>query len=222
MRNNNKILFTRKLSSEQRSYADGLHIDDYSFISIEYSSYTPSVEEGEIPFVIFPSQNAVIAVKDSFIPRKNQIIYTVGHKTANMLNSLWHNEIHISESENAKGIIELIKKEKADNFLYFCGKRRLHTMENFFREEDKKYKLIEAYNTLNTPKEGLATSEYDILCFCSPSAVDSYLSLYEIDDNQQVISIGETTAAVLRSYSRNVYTAKKASVEAMLDYLKIL
>lgn len=222
MKNTPKILFTKELSQRQKEYAKGLHIEDYSFIGIEYLPYSLSLAHRQLPYLIFPSQSAVNAVKNSFSPIDSQVIYAVGHKTAKMLNELWNNEIRIAEPENAMGIASLIRRENTDDFLYFCGKRRLNIMEDFLTQESKKYKLVEVYDTLNTPQKGLITSKYDVLCFCSPSAVDSYLSLYEIIDTQHIVAIGETTATVLRTYTKNIHTVKKASVEAMLDYLKTL
>lgn len=219
MKNNCKVLFLKQLSNYQLvkcSYT----IDFFDFIKIrpiafEYIS-TPDDN------LIFTSKKAVDIVLGRHQLSNMQQVYAVGKKTQETLMKYgdFQNVKVPKIKQNSKGIIDLIKEDKTDNFVYFCGKKRLPYLEDYFKENAKKYKAMEVYDTLLSPPSGIDTEAYNWLCFCSPTAVFSYLGKYDILPKHKILCIGKTTAAVLNNYEKQLNIAPEPSVKSMLNYIE--
>lgn len=214
------ILFTKRLNRSEISFAGDLQIDSFDFIEIENLQLTHTFSDPLPPYLIFTSRNAVFCVAQTLPISSTQVIYAVGKQTAKTVQSLWRNEIRIPKDETADGLITLLEQENTNDFLYICGKRRRKTLEEFLIKETKKYRILEAYNTCLSPPENLPVEKYDILCFCSPSAVESYGSYYSFLPHHQTVAIGNTTANKLSEYTKQIEIAPQTSVKGMLDYLK--
>lgn len=216
---NSKVLFTTQIDSEQLLDNRSFSIDIYNFTRIQIIDFqTPEVLSKHC---VFTSKNAVEAVLDKVEIPSTQSIYAVGKKTKERLMR-YNNFQNIKtpdNTENAKGIIRLIEQEKSNNFLYFCGKRRLPDLEQYFIEKGKDYKLLEVYDTILSPPENLKTENYEWLCFCSPSAIESYLQHYQLLPSHKILCIGQTTAKAIENYENKVCIAPKTSIASMLNYL---
>ncbi len=212
------ILFTKKLTNKQKNILQ-ISIDNFDFIRINPIDFTCSLSSFQT--LIFTSQNAVKQVVNKIKIPVNQRIYVVGNKTKQSLLNLqdFKNIYQPEKDENAGGIIQLIEAHNTDDFIYFCGTKRVPTLEKYLKENAKKHQLIEVYDTCLSPTLGLDITQYEYLCFCSPSAVESYLSTYKIFPKHKILCIGKTTASVLRNYTKNIEIAPQASVESMLHYL---
>ncbi|MBS9768859.1 MAG: uroporphyrinogen-III synthase [Flavobacteriaceae bacterium] len=217
MEQKSTILFTKKLTEKQKKSL-AVPIDDFDFITIKPLDFECHLSPSQT--LVFTSQNAVKQVlKKIHIPLQ-QLIFVVGNKTKKMLLDYADFEnIKQPTHETARGIIQLIEEQNANDFLYFCGKKRLPTLENYLNKNGKKHQVIEVYDTCLTPTLKLYVERYRYICFCSPSAVESFVSTYKLTDKQQCICIGETTAKALRSYTKNIEIAPKSSVESMLEMI---
>lgn len=214
------VLFSRELTENQLNKLI-FPIDSFAFITIKYLDFylpPPSTSHR----LIFTSKNAVEAVLSQHKIATTQPIYAVGEKTKQkaLQYAAFQNIKTPDTQENTEALIKLLEKEKSNNFLYFCGKKRLPYLEQYFNQKKKQYKAIEVYDTLLSPPSGLNTANYQWLCFCSPTAVASYLKKYTILPFHKMLCIGKTTAAILQKHTANVTVAPKASVESMLNYLK--
>ncbi len=219
MAQKSRILFTKKLTDKQKKSLS-IAVDNFDFITINplvFECYSSPFQT-----LIFTSQNAVKQVLNNIEIPLNQPILTVGKKTKECLLSFgdFQNIQQPVEQENAEGIIKRIEQENTDDFLYFCGKKRLPTLENYLRKSNKKYQLIEVYDTCLTPTLGLDIGQYEHICFCSPSAVESFVSAYKLKGKHKCLCIGQTTAKALRSYTSNIEIAPQSSVESMLEVIK--
>ncbi len=218
-----RVLFTKKLTDNQKEKLN-FSIDDFNFITIKQLPFSTSLSPRK--HFIFTSRNAVKSFCKKYTLKIAQSIYAVGKKTKEelLLYSDFQN-IRIPENEeNSVGVIQLIEQEKSDDFLYICGKKRLPMkrlpiLEHYFEKNNKNYEILEVYDTVLSPTENLQVENYDYLCFCSPSAVESYLTAYEIFPKHKILCIGKTTAKSLYSYTRNLEIAPQAFVESMLRYL---
>lgn len=213
------ILFTKQLTDKQR-FSNTLNIEDYNFITIDELPFEyPSSPASHL---LFTSKNAVDAVLKQHKINKTQSIYAVGEATKNRLLS-YDKFTNIKTPENqsdAETLIELFKEDKANDFTYFCGKKRLPKLEDYFNENNIKYRIVEVYDTRLSPPSFLEVNKYEWLCFCSPSAVKSFQKKYEILPFQKTICIGKTTANALDNTNNVVEIAPNASIESMINYIE--
>ncbi len=214
-----KVLFTKKIVEKHLFFNDFL-IESYEFVRIVPLDF--KLPSSPLQHYIFTSQNAVTAVCKKQSIDTMQSIYAVGEKTRDKLLEFadFHDIKIPKEKENAEGLIAQIEEDKSDNFLYFCGKKRLQKLEQYFVATAKNYQIVEVYDTLLTQPKDIATERYEWLCFCSPSAVESYLQSYELLPHHKILCIGATTAKVLEYKTNTIHIAPKASVESMLKYLE--
>lgn len=214
------VLFTKQLTSRQQK-GHACVIDSHSFIKINYLPYEfPSLTLAKS--LVFTSKNAVDAVLEKNRIEKVQPIYVIGKKTKKSIEKYGKfQNIRVPKIEqNAEGLISLIQEDKTDNFVYFCGKQRLPFIENYIKENKKECEVVEVYDTLLSPPLNLNIDKYSWLCFCSPTAVFSYLEKYEILPQHQILCIGNTTAMALQKYEKQVFISPEASVESMLNYIE--
>lgn len=217
-----RVLFTKKIAEEQlcELQETNIHITSYDFIKIKKCAISLHTEEMALPYLIFTSRNAVYIASHYFKPTPTQIIYAVGKKTAETVKKIWGHESKVPLSEDADGLVDLLKHDAADNILYFCGKKRRKTLEKYFSESSIRYSCKESYETILCQPVGLSAKVFDILCFCSSSAVESYLKSYRIFPHHETLAIGRTTAKYLKKYTKKIKVAPEASVDSMINYLK--
>lgn len=215
-----KVLFCKKIT-ENQLYKVDFEIDECDFIRVKQLAF--KIPLPHCKHLIFTSQKAVDAVLSRYEIPTTQSIYVVGKKTrAKLLEYAdFHNiKMPSLSHENSAGLIELLESDKSDDFLYLCGKRRLATLEKYLEKSRKIYKIVEVYETeLFTPLD-LTVEDYTWICFCSPSAVDSYVEKYPILPFHRVLCIGKTTANRLIGVTQNITIAPEASIESMLKYLE--
>ncbi len=214
-----RILFTKKIA-EKHLFSNDFLVESYEFVrTLPLDFKLPS---SPLQHYIFTSKNAVTAVCEKQIIDTMQSIYAVGEKTREKLLEFanFQNIKIPQEKENTEGLIAQIEEDKSDNFLYFCGKKRLQKLEQYLITTGKNYQIVEVYDTLLTQPTNITAECYEWLCFCSPSAVESYLQSYELLPHHKILCIGTTTAKALQNKTNTIHIAPKASVESMLKYLE--
>ncbi|NOU58391.1 uroporphyrinogen-III synthase [Marinifilum caeruleilacunae] len=220
-----KILFTRQLSDKHYDFGKklGLSIEDYPFIEIEikhlHDEEIRAIEQDRNASWIFTSKNAVQSLVDSlanlsdFTDRK---CFAVGEKTAETLRN-YNFEVIVPDSHNALSLVDRLANESANtSYFYFSGNMRRKTISNFFLENDIHYREVECYKT-NLIQPDLDHLDFDAVCFCSPSAVLSFFSKYQLKEEIPCIAIGNTTAVKLLDYSENVAMSEKTNIYSMLE-----
>ncbi|PVX49934.1 uroporphyrinogen-III synthase [Balneicella halophila] len=215
-----RVLFTKKITNNQKNSIN-IALDCYDFISIEMLDFHFPTTTPASHFV-FTSKNAVDAVLSQYEINTTQSIYAVGKSTkAKLLEYAAFKNIQVPYNQyNAEGLIELFEQNNSNNFRYFCGKKRLPKLEDYFKTNQKKHQVIEVYDTILSPPSNLDTKNYQWLCFCSPSSIESFLTKYELLPHQDILCIGNTTAKVLNSHKNRIHVAKKATIDSMLNYLE--
>ncbi len=214
-----KVLFTKKINTKHLFFNNFL-VESYEFVHIVPLDF--KLPSSPFQHYIFTSQNAVKFVCNHHTIDTMQSIYAVGEKTQEkLLDFAEFQNIKIPPNkESAEGLILRIEEDNSDNFLYFCGRKRLQKLEQYFVATGKHYEIVEVYDTLFRQPSKIDTRHYEWLCFCSPSSVESYLQSYELLPHHKVLCIGTTTAKILENKINAIHIAPKASVEGMLKYLE--
>lgn len=204
------VLSTKKLSVNQRELLlnQGIGLVERNFISIVPLSFDiPTIP----PNIIFTSKNAVKAILDH--PLKKQLqqkkIFCVGEKTAEFLKK---HGFSISRSANCGSELasEIIKDFKAEEFLFFCGKRRHDELPKRLKGAEVKLTEIEVYDT--QPVSNKIDRNFDGVLFFSPSAVRSYCDQNDLF-NSVAFCIGTTTSEEAKKHTKNIVLASKPSIE---------
>jgi uroporphyrinogen-III synthase len=220
-----KILFTRKLSDKHFDFGNklGLSIEDYPFISIEFNHLPDELfrelEELSQASWIFTSKNAVESLIRS-LPNpsdfRDRKCFAVGEKTAEILRE--HNfEVIVPESHNVLSLVDCLEQESPDSsYFYFSGNMRRKTISNFFQENEINYREVECYKT-KLIQPDVEVLQFDAVCFCSPSAVVSFFSKYQLKEEIACIAIGNTTAVKLLDYTENVAMSEETNIYSMLE-----
>lgn len=218
------ILFTRSLNSEHLKYADelDLSVTAKTFIQIDLLSLSEKEEElinskSESNW-IFTSQNAVKVISKSislFQSLKDKKVFAVGNKTADELLKIGIEAI-LPEQHNSESLIELLEKHSPSSYIHFSGNLRQNIISNFMTEKELDFREIECYRTkLHQPN--INVDNFDAICFCSPSAVNSFFSKYKIKDTVPCIAIGNTTAVKLLDFSEHVVMSERTDVFSLLE-----
>lgn len=218
------ILFTRSLNSEHIKYADELEltVTAKAFIKIELLSFS----ENKIELInskpesnwIFTSQNAVKSISkhtNSFESLQEKKVFAVGDKTAEELLMVGINAL-LPEQHNSQSLIDLLEKQTASSYIHFSGNLRQNIISDYMTEKELDFEEIECYQTkLHQPDVNI--HDFDAICFCSPSAVISFFSKYNVKDTIPCIAIGSTTAVKLLDYSEHVVMSERTDVFSLLE-----
>nr|WP_320119631.1 uroporphyrinogen-III synthase [uncultured Marinifilum sp.] len=222
-----KILFTRSLSESHYEFGKdlGLSLSDYPFITIKInelkSCEIENINSKPNSAWIFTSRNAV----KSLLPILSQIsinedkkIYAVGLKTAAQLEKSGLHAI-VPSSHNARALVKLMAQNKEESYTYFCGNIRKNTIVNFFQDQEIDYQEIECYQT-KLVQPDINIDLFDAICFCSPSAVNSFFKKYKLSNPVPCIAIGHSSAVKLLDYTEHVVMSDTANIKSMLEICK--
>jgi uroporphyrinogen-III synthase len=222
--NTNNILFTRSLSPEHLRYASqlDLFITAKAFIQIEEIPIPKEKidflnEESQASW-IFTSQNAIKSLAehtDSLENVKDKKVFAIGERTA---EALWKMGIkaQVPKLPNSQSLIDLLNKDSSSSFIHFTGNLHQNSLSDFLKEKELKLTEIQCYRTeLVQPKVSL--SDFNAICFCSPSAVISFFRKYKPEKSVPCVAIGSTTAVKLLDYTDHIVMAERTNVYSMLD-----
>ncbi|CAI8274894.1 MAG: uroporphyrinogen-III synthase [Bacteroidetes bacterium MED-G17] len=103
-------------------------------------------------------------------------------------------KLYVSHS-GEKGLLELIKTQKKEQFLFPCSNIRQETIPNFMQENDIVFKDAIMYKTVNADLSDLANVYYDIIVFFSPAGIKSLFENFpDFKQNDTLIAgWGKTT-----------------------------
>jgi uroporphyrinogen-III synthase len=209
--NNIGILATKRLASNQKQFLlnAGFWVMDEDFITINLIAFEISTTEDVL---IFTSQNAVQQVVKHKEKVGNKPVLCVGKKTKQLL--LDHGFSVVRSVLDAEELVEIIEKKYLDkSFTFFCGKTKLNTIPQFFKERKLPHQIIEVYETLETPIK--IAPKMDGILFFSPSGVSSYMKENKIT-NEICFCIGSTTATAVEPFTKNIIMANQPSVENVI------
>lgn len=211
MENNIGILATKRLAPNQKQFLlnAGFGIMDEDFITINPIAFEISTT---LDVLIFTSQNAVQQVVKHKEKVGNKPVLCVGEKTKQVL--LDHGFSVAQSLSDAEELVETIKKKYLDkSFTFFCGKTKLDTIPQFLIEKSLLHKIIEVYETVESPI--LITPKMDGILFFSPSGVSSYMKENKLT-NEICFCIGSTTATAVEPFTKNIIIANQPTVENVI------
>lgn len=222
--NSKKILFTRSLSESHYEFGKnlGLFLNDYPFITIKINELNlceiDNINSKPNSAWIFTSRNAVKSlapILSKLSVNEKRRIYAVGKKTAAELLKLGMHAI-VPSSHNAQSLVNLLNKNKEEAYIYFCGNIRKNTIVNFFHDNEIAYQEIECYQT-KLVQPDIDINIFDAICFCSPSAVNSFFKKYKLNNSVPCIAIGHSSAVKLLDYTEHVVMSDQANIKSMLE-----
>ncbi|WP_461643117.1 uroporphyrinogen-III synthase [Labilibaculum euxinus] len=218
------ILFTRSLSSEHIMYAEklGLEVTAKPFIQIDLmplsKEKTDLINSKPESNWIFTSQNAVKSIAEnlsSLISLGEKKVFAVGEKTAEELLKIGI-EALLPEQHNSQSLLQLLEKQSASSYIHFSGNLRQNNISDFMTEKEFDFEEIECYQT-NLHQPDVTITDFDAICFCSPSAVYSFFNRYKINETVPCFAIGSTTAVKLLDFSEHVVMSENTNVYSLLE-----
>ena len=208
-----RLLSTKILdfSFKQRLLGLGFSLIEFPFIQVEELSHITTAISGEA--LIFTSQNAVgIAAQNNALRAEIQKLpcFCVGSKTQSLLEHLGAQVIGVAPTAEA---LKAQLSSSVKSYTFFCGKRRLNTIELALKRQNIPCQIIEVYQTVLTPYT--IQKPVDGLLFFSPSAVESYFSLPQ-KTKGPAFCLGPSTLNAYQNFETNGFLAKEPNASGML------
>ena len=229
--NGNRVLVTRQFE-QSGSFINGLsRKGHYPFIlpMIETVQLCPYIQEGSYDVILFTSANAV----KYFSPYRNLVLgkayIAVGPKTAEAMDVFLGISSHITpivyDMEHAMEIIYKLPLKGAKILSPGAVNRiEMPVQELLFRGAEVYTPAVYETNYAEYPKgyidNFIVENKIDVLTFCSPSAVLSFIKQYNGSyDSLDIVSIGETTYKELMKHKIESRYPEKYTVEAMVEII---
>lgn len=210
------ILVTQAKPSDATPYITlstkhNLKVDFRAFIDIEGVPFKEfrkqKIDIGEFTAIILTSRNAVDhffrLCKEGKVELSPTLKYfCVSEQTANYLQKyivLRKRKIFVGEKK-ASDLFEIMKKHKAEKFLYPCSDLRNDDIPDFLKQNGFNYNEGIIYNTVASDLSDLSDVKYDILVFFSPSGVTSLFTNFPdfVQGKTRIAAFGSTTAKAVR------------------------
>ena len=220
-----KILCTRPIDQRLIESASEkfVNIDCIPFIRIEpVVSYDLSKKISNAALqkasVIFTSAHAVESLMpflDGLLPSWK--IFCTAPATQAVVSRLMPTSSIIGTASNAAALAQVILENSIDeNFLFFCGDKRRDELPDILTAKGFEVETFVVYKTIETPTKVAAL--YDAIAFFSPSAVNSYFQKNRIKRGTILFAIGETTADILRTKTKNpIIVNEYAGIDEMVN-----
>jgi len=224
-----KVLSTKKLDPlliEQAKQAN-IEILEQEFISVKPITSKENWDEvfecikGKPEHVVFTSSNAVNAVKKYLHPYVNfetvdWRVFCLSGRTKESVESI--PELSKSIVDTASDATTLAKKiigHHIRKIVFFCGDQRRDELPDTLKNEAIDVLEIVVYTTVETPVK--FDAHIDAILFFSPSAVNSFFSVNQINPQTVCFAIGQTTANALRESTANeVIVSSSTSQEGIM------
>jgi len=224
-----EILSTRPLDQSliDAAGACGIDIETISFIETEpiidnlIKNRIASLSSEHIN-AVFTSMNAVEAVSAAIQTSPKWKIGSIGTTTQKLIEKELKDSSVIATGNNAADLahrLALIVDDK--KIIFFCGNQRRDELPSILKDHGIEVEEIVVYRTI--PQTIRINKQYDGVAFYSPSAVDSFFSVNELNASTIVFSIGATTSEAIRKYVDNKIIVtqqpgKENLVDRIIDY----
>jgi uroporphyrinogen-III synthase len=152
--------------------------------------------------VVFTSVNAVKAVAAELEEQKpDWQIFCIGHATFRSVAKYFGKKLISATAANAKDLAAIITQANVDEVIFFCGNQRRNELPDVLRENAIEVNEIMVYQTEALPHE--LEKKYNGILFFSPSSVQSFFQINNLEDDVVLFAIGDTTADEIRKHSQN-------------------
>jgi uroporphyrinogen-III synthase len=125
----------------------------------------------------------------------------------------------MATAEYGKDLAQKIVEYGVKEIVFFCGNKRRDELPTILREHNIAVHEVIVYETVEVPS--VATNDIDAVLFFSPSAVNSFFSVNQLEKQTVCFAIGTTTADSIADYTDNkVIISEAPSQEMMLASLR--
>jgi uroporphyrinogen-III synthase len=225
-----KVLSTKKLEPSLIAQAkdNGIEITEQEAIkvnpilSIEKWHEIFHMVQSDKQFVVFTSRNAVLSLKKYVHEYINPFevnwkIFSLSSKTREVLDQdLETFGTIVAVAEDSKALAQKIIETDTKEVIFFCGNKRRDELPEILRKASIKVHEVVVYETVETPI--LADDDYDAVLFFSPSAVQSFFSVNQLNNHTVCFAIGQTTAdSIAAACNNKVFVGRSPRQELLLQ-----
>ena len=157
---------------------------------------------GEFDSIIITSKNAIKALEFNQISLNlNTQIYAIGEASYEEAKKFGFKNIYLAKnshgSEFAREILPFLKVKA----LYLKAKETVSNLDKFLLQNGVNLSVITAYENveLNLPNSAKPPKNL-VLIFTSPKNVKSFVRNFGWDESYKAVSIGNTTAQILKDF----------------------
>src|SRR5687767_3039768 len=227
-KNRLNILSTRPLNKQiiDGAAKQNIFIDCISFIETvavvnnDLKEKIKNLSDEKIT-AVFTSMNAVEAVKGHLLLKPEWRIFSMGQTTKELIDDFFGLENIVATANDASTLADIIIENGEKDIFFFCGDQRRDELPAKLKSKNIKLEEVVVYNTIKTTQK--ISKEYDAVLFYSPSAVESFFSVNNINKGTTLFAIGNTTADAIRVVTKNKIIiaeqpGKEALVKKMMAY----
>ena len=217
------ILSTKNISDSLVATASlyDVEIDQISFITTQETNQ-PAVEKRiraislESHFVVFTSSNAVNAVSEIVKEKPAWNIYCIEPKTTTLVAEAFGEESILATGNNAEELSDKIMSNSSiKKMIFFSGNQRRDELPGKLIQHGIELEELVVYETIETPTS--VSKNYDGILFFSPSAVRSFFSKNNVNNETALFAIGNTTMNEIKLFTNQpVITPEIPSAEKMV------
>lgn len=226
-----KVLSTKKLKPSLVEQANEANIEIIEQEAIRVNPILSKekwqdifqIIENKKEFVVFTSSNAVHALEKYLNHYVNPFeidwkIFSLSGKTKETLEDVSLGTI-IDTAENSNDLAQKIIENKVKEVTFFCGNKRREELPNLLRRAGIETYEVVVYETVQTPVP--AIKNIDAVLFFSPSAVQSFFSINQLNKDVVCFTVGKTTADSVQHFTNNkIIICEQPSQEMMLAAVK--
>lgn len=222
-----RVLSTRTIGQTliNEAAAKGITLEVKDFISVR-----PAIQDKDRAqidellsrkdaVVVFTSKHAVNAVADYIGAHHNGVspawkIYCLSSVTIHRAAECFPDaDIH-GQGSYAADLAAKIAADGVGEIFFFCGNKRRDTLPENLRKEGVTVHEIVVYETSLTPAR--IPHGYEGVIFFSPSGVESFFSMNDLDETTVCFAIGDTTAEAVRKEVQNQIVISNSQQETTL------
>lgn len=219
-----RLLMTKRISPSLVLQAGlkGIDILEKEFISItrimnDQLSKKINKLSGTKATVVFTSKNSVRAIENHLTPQPDWKVFCIDGATKKEVLKYFPPAAVSGTAVNAEKLANIIVANSKDNkIVFFCGNKRMDELPLILQSNGFDVEELIVYKTDVTPQK--IVDDFDGVAFFSPSAVESFFSLNQLNGNVVCFSVGNATTEKIKKYSSNrVFTSDKPSDQTVVD-----
>jgi uroporphyrinogen-III synthase len=233
---NYRVISTKKLSP---SLIDEAMKQDIEVAEVEMITVQPILNQekwNEIrrwltankEYAVFTSQNAVTALS-RYLNEYNSghicswKIFSLSGQTKKTLDQSSISGTIIATAENGTALAEKIIEHQVYEVLFFCGNKRRDELPDLLRSRNITVHEVTIYETTETPIK--INGGINGIMFFSPSAVQSFFSINQLQEGTVCFAIGNTTADSIKTFTNqqiiiSTSPSQESMVEAVIQYFQ--
>ena len=124
----------------------------------------------------------------------------------------------LEEGRNAGELAQKIIIQGIKEIVFFCGDKRREDLPAMLKHAGIILHEVFLYRTIETPYK--IEDEVDAVMFFSPSAVNSFFTLNQLNNHTVCFAIGQTTADTISEFTENkIIVCESPDQEKMIEKL---